>query len=491
MRRAIREHLRDFVAIGVLIVLAIVTTGRDPRAAAGDLPVLGPGPRAPTTSSSRPSSPPPRRSPRGRARRSTSPGSRSAKRRGRRARERQRGRDMEIDNKYAPLIHPDATLLLRPRTGLQDMTIEVDPGTERRRSTEGSTIPLAQTQPNVQPDQILASLDARHPLLPPAAAAGGRRRAWAAAAAQARGGPEALRAHGPRPGQDRRRARGAAPEHRRVDPRTSAASARSSATATPSSPDSSAPPTTCSARSRDQEASIRADAPGAAGDAAARPDGALAAATGSPLQLGPASRRLIPAAQALGAGAAPDPAAVPRDGRPDPATRSGRSRARSSKPLQHLKQAAKPLAQTSTGLDQRLRRPQPAASTRSPTTRPVDEEGYLFWLAWLNHDTNALFFTQDAGGPLRHGLVLLDCVNGAVAAAPLGRRHQTCCSTLQQQQQIPRRRAPVREPPRPGPVADGDPPAHSHTHPGRDRLRALVLRAGALPVDRLRRADCR
>ena len=36
---------------------------------------------------------------------------------------------MQVDNKYAALIHPDATLLLRPRTGLQDMTIEVDPGT--------------------------------------------------------------------------------------------------------------------------------------------------------------------------------------------------------------------------------------------------------------------------------------------------------------------------------------------------------------------------
>ena len=27
MKRAIREHLRDFIAIGVLVVLALVTTG--------------------------------------------------------------------------------------------------------------------------------------------------------------------------------------------------------------------------------------------------------------------------------------------------------------------------------------------------------------------------------------------------------------------------------------------------------------------------------
>ena len=50
-------------------------------------------------------------------------------------------------------------MLLRPRTGLQDMTIEIDPGTSGEPLEEGATIPLAQTEPNVQPDQILASLD--------------------------------------------------------------------------------------------------------------------------------------------------------------------------------------------------------------------------------------------------------------------------------------------------------------------------------------------
>ncbi len=66
---------------------------------------------------------------------------------------------MNIDPKYAPLIHTDASLLLRPRTGLQDMTIEIDPGQNGQEVQEGSTIPLANTEPNVNPDQILASLD--------------------------------------------------------------------------------------------------------------------------------------------------------------------------------------------------------------------------------------------------------------------------------------------------------------------------------------------
>ena len=39
---------------------------------------------------------------------------------------------MEVDNKYAPLIHTNASLLLRPKTGLNDMVVEVDPGTRPR-----------------------------------------------------------------------------------------------------------------------------------------------------------------------------------------------------------------------------------------------------------------------------------------------------------------------------------------------------------------------
>src|SRR5262245_56270240 len=66
---------------------------------------------------------------------------------------------MLVEPKYAELIKSDATILLRPRTGLQDMTMEVDPGTDGEPIEEGATIPLSQTEPNVNPDQILASLD--------------------------------------------------------------------------------------------------------------------------------------------------------------------------------------------------------------------------------------------------------------------------------------------------------------------------------------------
>ncbi len=67
---------------------------------------------------------------------------------------------MEIDQKYAPLIHDNASALLRPRTGLQDMTVDLDPGTANSPEiAENSRISLASTKPEVNVDQILASLD--------------------------------------------------------------------------------------------------------------------------------------------------------------------------------------------------------------------------------------------------------------------------------------------------------------------------------------------
>ena len=66
---------------------------------------------------------------------------------------------MLIEEQYAPLLRDDSTVLLRPRTGLQDMTLEIDAGQKGEPLEEGATIPLSQTEPNVQPDQILATLD--------------------------------------------------------------------------------------------------------------------------------------------------------------------------------------------------------------------------------------------------------------------------------------------------------------------------------------------
>ncbi len=67
---------------------------------------------------------------------------------------------MKVTPKYAR-FYKNATLLLRPKTQLQDITIEVNPGTASAgKLKSGELIPLSQTAPNVNFDEFLAGLDA-------------------------------------------------------------------------------------------------------------------------------------------------------------------------------------------------------------------------------------------------------------------------------------------------------------------------------------------
>jgi phospholipid/cholesterol/gamma-HCH transport system substrate-binding protein len=67
---------------------------------------------------------------------------------------------MRLTPKYARLYR-NATLLMRPKTNLQDMTVQVDPGTRSSgRLPSGATVPISQTAPNIDFDQFLAGLDA-------------------------------------------------------------------------------------------------------------------------------------------------------------------------------------------------------------------------------------------------------------------------------------------------------------------------------------------
>src|SRR6185312_14696674 len=57
--------------------------------------------------------------------------------------------------------YKNATVLLRPKTQLQDITIEVSPGTPSAgKLKSGEMLPLAQTAPNVNFDEFLSALDA-------------------------------------------------------------------------------------------------------------------------------------------------------------------------------------------------------------------------------------------------------------------------------------------------------------------------------------------
>jgi phospholipid/cholesterol/gamma-HCH transport system substrate-binding protein len=67
---------------------------------------------------------------------------------------------MDIDHQYRDLVHTNATALLRPKTGLKDMFIDLDPGTKAAPvAKSGWTLPIRNTQPDVNPDEVLSVLD--------------------------------------------------------------------------------------------------------------------------------------------------------------------------------------------------------------------------------------------------------------------------------------------------------------------------------------------
>ena len=125
--------------------------------------------------------------------------------------------DMEILPEYKGLIRQDATVLLRPKTALKDMLLEVDPG-EGKPVPDGGRLQVANTSPDIDPDEIFASLDAdarsylkvlitlRRP------GPGGPRRGPAPDAA-------AAGAAAPRPGPAQRRRGGPPREPEEADPR--------------------------------------------------------------------------------------------------------------------------------------------------------------------------------------------------------------------------------------------------------------------------------
>jgi len=65
----------------------------------------------------------------------------------------------DIERKYLP-IYENATMLMRPTTGLKDMFFDLDPGSrDAGEFEEGEVIPMTNTAPDVNLDEILEALD--------------------------------------------------------------------------------------------------------------------------------------------------------------------------------------------------------------------------------------------------------------------------------------------------------------------------------------------
>jgi phospholipid/cholesterol/gamma-HCH transport system substrate-binding protein len=404
MRRAIREHLRDFVAIIALVVIGLAVTGvilsqqRQPYPSW--IPFLGDDQFELKVEVA--------------TAQAVTPGQgQTVNMAGIEVGdilevELQDGRaivTVGIDRPYEELVHEDATVLMRPRTGLQDMTVELDPGRSGALVEEGHTIPLSQSQPNVQPDQILASLD-------------GDTQNYLKLLLQ--GGAKGLGGRGEELSAGLRRFEPLGRDLARINTRL-AKRRQNIERAISSFADLSEALARSDTRLADfvssqnqvfaafaaQEANLRAtlqELPSTLEDTRS----ALASGQTLAEVLGPASQALIPAAQEF----APGQVAAQRLARETLAPISDQIRPFTRevrKPLRHLAQGAKPLGQTVHA----------SARTFGDLNRLFNawafnpagaQEGYLFWTAWLNHNGNNGAFIQDAHGSLIRGLVLQSCI---------------------------------------------------------------------------------
>ncbi len=68
---------------------------------------------------------------------------------------------LDIQREYETLIRRDAKASLRPRTGLKDMYVQIFPGKDPVPVKEGFTIAIADSLTDVDLDEILSELDAR------------------------------------------------------------------------------------------------------------------------------------------------------------------------------------------------------------------------------------------------------------------------------------------------------------------------------------------
>lgn len=313
--------------------------------------------------------------------------------------------EMKIQPEHAP-VYRDATILLRPKTGLKDMFLELDPGTKEAGAfEEGERIGVANTLPDVNPDEILAQLD------------GDTRdylRVLLSAGAEGLDGdaPAELR-------QTFKRFEPTSRDARRITAKL-AERRRNIARVTHNFQELAT-----QLGSKDEQLAGLVDSANANFEAIANQDVRLREAlrllpgaldqTETTLtslgefsgQLGPALAKLRPGARALG-----------------PSLRQSRPFLRRTTPV--IEEQLRPFARDVRPTVRDLRRAGEDLAVVTPRftksfrvlnaivdtlayNPPGAEEGYLFWASWLNHNGANVFSTQDAHGPVRRGLVMIAC----------------------------------------------------------------------------------
>lgn len=312
---------------------------------------------------------------------------------------------LDIEPKYAELIHEDATLLLRPKTGLNDMVVEVNPGERGDLVEEGDTIPVSQTVPNVNPDEVLATLDADTRdyltllLQGGGQGLGGQGRQLSAGLRRFEPTARDLARLGRALAERRKNLRNVIHNFRVVTEALGSSDAQLARFIDASNGAIGA--------FADQQAAVQASLEELPPTLRATRSG-LGRANELSLTLGPALLRLIPQAQAL------QPALEGTQGLFTETLRPLRDQIRPftrqiQPTVRHLNQAADPLRRTAAGsraLFGDLNNLFDKLAFNPPGSR---REGFLFWLSWLNHGVNSIYLTQDAEGPLHRGVLLIAC----------------------------------------------------------------------------------
>jgi len=314
---------------------------------------------------------------------------------------------MRLDSRYGSRIYSNATVLLRPKTGLEDMVAELDPGSPRggHHLRSGSTLSAANTLPTVNFDETLAELDAdtRTELMDLISGAG--------QALHGKGGAElgaTLRDFAPL-SEDTKRASALLRLRSAELTRLFANLAR------------------ISEELGSNEGAITRFVRGNAGvwQAFAAEDrslartiallpGTLRSSDTALTRLGSLSAalhttvtRLEPAARTLG-----------------PSLTALRPFLRRTTPvlgnqLRPFSLAAQPTARLLAPAAERLARATPGLTTLAHELNAIvnelayepghGQQGYLFYLPWANHDTNSALSNQDGNRPLRQSLLLYNC----------------------------------------------------------------------------------
>jgi phospholipid/cholesterol/gamma-HCH transport system substrate-binding protein len=312
---------------------------------------------------------------------------------------------MRIKRKYAHVYH-DATALLRPKTGLNDMIVELTPGTRRSGEIDHAkdVIPITQTLPNVNTDEFLAALD------------GDTRNYLKLLVA---GGGQALGGNGKNLSATFRRFE---PTNRDLERITKALAVRRDNIAHSIH---NFKLLMQAVGSKDKDLASLVDASNAVFKAFANQDQRLRetlsllpgtlSATDTAVQkvdklgrvLGPTLGALRPGARALGPSL--------KQTRPflkqttPVIEKQLRPFARDALPtVKILRPAARDLADLTPDFGNSLKIANYLLNTLAYNP-PGPDEGYMFWTSWLNHIGPTVFSTQDAHGPIRRGALFVSC----------------------------------------------------------------------------------